>query len=382
MSQINAALVIPSLNPDKKIMQVIQQTVDQGFSTILVVDDGSDTAHKQIFQTLCQTYPQITLLTHPKNLGKGEGLKTAFRYYLEHFADKLGGVVTADGDGQHLAKDIAACAQEMLQSGEVIFGCRDFSLPEVPPKSRFGNHTTSLVFKIACGMNISDTQTGLRAIPNQYLPAILEMEGSRFEYETNMILGMKQQNIPLREVKIETVYEDNNNGTHFHPIKDSVRIYKWILRYILKYHQGIKYVISSGVCFILDYLIHYTVLKLLSLTNPTDGVLLFLANHHIFTAYLTGRLISSMLNFTLNRRYVFRSTEPLGKSIAKYYALCIPQAAIGMLGEKLLAHLLEVSAPSLLTVLKLLVDICLFFLSYFIQRIWVFRKKETDKKES
>ena len=231
-------------------------------------------------------------------------------------------------------------------------------------------------------MNISDTQTGLRAIPNQYLPAILDMEGSRFEYETNMILGMKQQNIPLREVKIETVYEDNNNGTHFHPIKDSVRIYKWILRYILKYHQGIKYVISSGVSFILDYLIHYTVLKLLSLTNPTDGVLHFLVNHHIFTAYLTGRLISSMLNFTLNRRYVFRSTEPLGKSIAKYYALCIPQAAIGMLGEKLLAHLLEVSAPSLLTVLKLLVDICLFFLSYFIQRIWVFRKKETDKKES
>ena len=53
MSQINEALDIPSLNPDKKIMQVIRQTVDQGFSTILVVDDGSNTAHKQIFQTLC-----------------------------------------------------------------------------------------------------------------------------------------------------------------------------------------------------------------------------------------------------------------------------------------------------------------------------------------
>ena len=64
MSQINAALVIPSLNPDKKIMQVIQQTVDQGFSTILVVDDGSDTAHKQIFQTLCLLLFSVRFYSH------------------------------------------------------------------------------------------------------------------------------------------------------------------------------------------------------------------------------------------------------------------------------------------------------------------------------
>lgn len=115
MSQINAALVIPSLNPDKKIMQVIRQTVDQGFSTILVVDDGSDTAHKQIFQTLCQTYPQITLLTHPKNLGKGEGLKTAFRYYLEHFAGQARWRCYCRRGWTTSGKRHAACALEMLQ---------------------------------------------------------------------------------------------------------------------------------------------------------------------------------------------------------------------------------------------------------------------------
>ena len=376
MAEINAALVIPSLDPDAKILRVIGDAVEAGFAHVILVDDGSDQAHKCYFEQLDKEYSRVTLLVHPQNRGKGEALKTAFRYYRENLADQLDGVVTADGDGQHTTADIVHCTEEMMRSQKVVFGCRDFTLPDVPKKSRFGNHTTSLVFKLACGMTSSDTQTGLRAFPNQYLDAMIGTAGSRFEYETNMILEMKRRDIPLQEVKIETVYEDNNSGTHFHPIKDSVRIYKLILKYMLRYHQGLKYALSSGCCFVLDFLINYFVLLLIHHAVFGGDLQNFLQKYEIFIAYGTARVISSLANFTINRTLVFRSNAPVGKSLLKYYALCIPQATIGAVSVRLLSALLQTTAPFLNSLLKFAVDICLFFISFFIQRKWVFRKKK------
>ena len=76
------------------------------------------------------------------------------------------------------------------------------------------------------GIRLSDTQTGLRAIPMCYLPAFCRIEGERFEYETNMLLKMKRRGIPFSEQMIETIYEDENAGSHYNTVKDSWRIFK------------------------------------------------------------------------------------------------------------------------------------------------------------
>ena len=55
-------------------------------------------------------------------------------------------------------------------------------------------------------MTISDTQTGLRAIPSHALPVFVKVGGDRFEYETNMLLAMKENNIDFEEVKCRTIY--------------------------------------------------------------------------------------------------------------------------------------------------------------------------------
>ena len=60
------------------------------------------------------------------------------------------------------------------------------------------------------------------------IPFMLEIEGNRFEYEMNVLLESPRNGIKLIEEDIEVIYEDNNSGTHFHPIKDSYRIYKHI----------------------------------------------------------------------------------------------------------------------------------------------------------
>lgn len=139
-----------------------------------------------------------------------------------------------------------ACVRQMLERKQVVLGCRDFSLPEVPPRSLMGNRITCAVFKIFCGMNISDTQTGLRAIPMEYLAALTAVSGERYEYETNMLLALKDQGIPYGEVKIRTIYLDDNRGSHFHTVRDSWRIYKLILA------RFFRYTLSSLLCAVVD----------------------------------------------------------------------------------------------------------------------------------
>ena len=228
-----AVVVLPSLDPDYKFQSVVRELVEAGFRNIVIVDDGSDEEHQKWFEEAAQ-YPQCTVLHHGVNKGKGRALKTAFEYVLKNLPE-LGGVVTIDGDGQHKTADIIACADRMLAVGEkVIIGCRDFDQPGVPPRSVAGNKTTSRMFRILFGIKLSDTQTGLRAIPISVLPEFVKMEGERFEYETNMLLQMKRKGIGFLEKSIETVYDPDDYSSHYNAVKDSWRIFKVMMKFKLE----------------------------------------------------------------------------------------------------------------------------------------------------
>ena len=258
-------IVLPSLNPDEKLNKVVDGLLSAGFEDIVLVNDGSDEAHLEPFRQAA-AHKEVTLLTHEVNKGKGRALKTAFSYVVDN-RKQTAGVITVDGDNQHTVKDIRACAEKMLEcKDKVILGCRDFTQDNVPWKSRVGNVSTSLVFRLFCGIKISDTQTGLRAIPYQYLPLMCEVEGERFEYETQMLFAIKKNHIGMEEVKIETVYLEDNASTHFDPIKDSLKIYKIIF----------KFMISSGTSFLIDYGI-YSLLVFLIGGNFSRGLRLFIA---------------------------------------------------------------------------------------------------------
>ena len=221
----DVAIVLPSLDPDKKFSRVVDGLVESGFEHIVVVDDGSDAEH-QIWFEKAAAYPQCTVLHHGINKGKGRALKTAFQHVREQLPE-LKGVITIDGDGQHLTEDIIACGERMLEEGDkVVLGCRDFDQPGVPPRSVAGNKTTSRMFRILYGIHLSDTQTGLRAIPSAFLERFCSIEGERFEYETNMLLEMKRMGIRFLEQPIETVYDPEDYSSHYNAVKDSWKIFK------------------------------------------------------------------------------------------------------------------------------------------------------------
>lgn len=359
------SVILPSLDPDEKLNAVIDGLLEQGFTDIILVNDGSKPENLHYFTDAAASHPEIHVLHHEVNRGKGAALKTAFTWFLENRPDGLG-VVTVDGDNQHHPEDTRACCQHMLETGRITLGCRDFTLPHVPARSRFGNKTTSLVFKLFCGITLSDTQTGLRAFPRDTLPLMTQVAGDRFEYETNMLLEMKANGLPFDEVKIRTVYIEENKSSHFHWLKDSWRIYKLILKHFF------RYTLSSLLCAGVDTGMFYLFDHLLAASGSVV---------HNTVPYVLARVISSLLNFFLNQRVVFQSKEKTGSAILRYYVLAIPQLLVQMGLTNGLFALLHVSegAGGLRTLWYVIVMIVLYFVSYTIQQRWVFASRKQNK---
>lgn len=348
-------IIIPSLNPDDKLMSVVKGVISAGFGHIIVVNDGSDEAHMTPFTEAASC--GATVLTHEVNKGKGRALKTAFAYVLDNINDSEG-VITIDGDNQHTLPDIIACGNKMHElKNHVILGCRDFSGPDVPARSKFGNNTTKNVFRYLCGLKISDTQTGLRAIPYEYLKTFCEVKGERFEYETNMLLSFHEYDIPYSEVQINTVYINENETSHFNPLVDSIKIYAMIFKFMLSSISSSIVDLVAFQCF--TFVFRMFMSKTTALT---------------MSATIAARILSSIYNYTLNKQAVFKSKASLSGSLVRYYTLAVIQVLLsgGLLaGTKLL---LGVENDFLTLCCKALIDTILFLISFPIQRKWVFKK--------
>ena len=359
----SVAIVLPSLDPDQKFSRVVDGLIREGFAHIVIVNDGSAADRRRFFEEAA--VKGCTVLTHEINRGKGRALKTAFA----HVADKLpelAGVITIDGDGQHLTEDIVACGNRMLEAGDkVVLGCRDFNLPGIPPRSVAGNKTTSRFFRLLFGIRLSDTQTGLRAIPAQYLDFFSRIEGERFEYETNMLLHMKREGIDFLEQPIATVYDPEDYSSHYNPVKDSLRITKVMLRFFCT-GSGFRYAVSAVLSWILDNGLYLGMFSLLGarIANASP------------VSQVCARVISSLFNFTMNDRFVFLTNEDHWASLGKYYCLCVPQTLISTVCLTSLVNALRIGAPFLATLVKIVIELILFVISYFIQKTWVFRDQK------
>ena len=342
----DVCVIIPCLNPDEKFLHTVSDLLAAGFSYILVVNDGSDKDSMPCFEVAADI--GCTVLRHHINLGKGRAHKTAFNHYLNDTRGCLG-VVTVDADGQHKVEDIAACVQKMGENpAAMVLGCRNFDNENVPKKSRVGNRVMCAVFKMFCGIQISDTQTGLHAMANEILLLLMEIPGERFEYETNLLLDLKKKNIAFEEVEIETVYIEENKSSHFRPFKDTVRIAGIVVKFLL----------SSLSTAALDFVLFAAFAFLLSFMDPIYTILL---------ATVLARVISSACNYLINKSLVF-STKTQGKTAVKYYILALFIMALSYGGVMALSYLGINSV-----VAKIPVDLVLFLISFTVQREWVFR---------
>ena len=279
-------ILIPALVPGAELIDYLQALSDAQLGQLVVVDDGSGPDYAPIFALAAQI-PGCTVLRHEQNRGKGDALKTGLRYFQElPDRSEYNGVVTADADGQHSVADVTALCRAMRDETGLWLGVRDFSLDHVPAKSRFGNKLTRSIFHIFYHVTISDTQTGLRGYPNCMTERLLGCPGSRYEYETKMLILCAEEHIPIHEVPIETIYLNDNASSHFNPIKDSYRIYR------LFFGTFVKFLLSSVSSALIDLLLFNLLIHHVFGVDTT----------HIFLATAIARVCSSIYNFLMNQK--------------------------------------------------------------------------------
>ena len=339
-------VVIPAYQPDNKLIKLVEKIHDKSDFKILIIDDGSSPACQKIFDKASQ---YATILRHEVNQGKGHALKTAFQFIKEQ--NSYGTVVTADADGQHKIWDIFRTANKASENpNKLILGVRAFT-GKVPLRSRFGNSLTKALFKLQTGVGVTDTQTGLRAFTTNLIPFMLKIEGKRYEYEMNMLLEATKE-YEIVEVPIETVYINDNEASHFRPIRDGLMIYKNIF----------KFALSSLSSFVVDYIVY--ALAILFLPTVPTGLRIFLANG-------LARVTSSIFNYSTNKKLVFKNEDSLVKTGLGYFGLAVGLFVL----DTLLIRLFYAVFGMNLLIVKIIVGILLFAVSWTVQKKFIFKER-------
>ena len=369
--------LIPAYKPNIQLLEFVKGIEEHGMDC-LIVNDGSGEEYLSLFHKI-ERETEARVLSFPENRGKGAALKAGLEYLQKENAGLQGDftLITLDADGQHLLKDafnLLSLAEEKKDT--LILGSRTQS-KDSPLRSRIGNGITKEVFHLCTGVEVKDTQTGMRAFSGKMIPEMLDIPGERYEYEMNVLLFLAKEGVPMEEVPIETVYINDNAESHFDTVKDSYRIYKQIL----------KFSASSLVSFLADFLLYS---------------FFFLITGGLFVSNFLARVISLHLNFFLNKTMVFSGEEDIEESKKRIENTKVQKGTKWNLSalksfkkEEYLSYLglaafIFIINSFILSgivgslgmnpyLAKILTEGLLFCLSYFVQKKWIFEKKNSKK---
>ncbi|MBN1684071.1 MAG: bifunctional glycosyltransferase family 2/GtrA family protein [Gammaproteobacteria bacterium] len=350
LEESHIAILIPAYNPEKQLISLVKNLLHLNFLTIVVVNDGSSQAHAPIFAQLKQ-FPNITLLEHAINLGKGGALKTGLNYIYTRYPNYTG-VITVDADGQHAPEDILNISKAATQNHKkLIIGSRRFK-KNVPFRSKIGNLLTRKFFKLMSGLDLSDTQSGLRFIPLDFIPRILDIRANHYEFELEMLLLCRYANKQILEIPIKTIYIDNNQSSHFNPLLDSLKIYFELFR--------------------------STLLSLA--TAILDNIVFFISIHDFGSSILAGQIIARffavIFNYPLAKKTVFISQELNRVVLPKYLTLVIISGAVSY---GVMQYLIQYMFSNIFFA-KILAEIVIYLGNFAIQRDFIFTHKLVDAK--
>lgn len=345
-------ILIPAYEPSTKLIDLVNDLQKCNLD-VLIINDGSLNS-EFIFNKLKECN-NCTIIGYSINSGKGYAIKYGFKYYLDNLITKYSGIIAADADYQHVPNDILKVINNMTED-EIVLGGRNFNLKNVPLLNRIGNILTSIIFKLLYGFKIRDTQTGLRGIPNKYIETCLEIEGNRFEYEMEQLIYFVNHKYKIKEIEIQTIYYSKSESK-FNKLIDSFKIYNVMLK------ESFKFLITSLISAFIDLILFIIVLNIFYSSGDLSIIL----------ATVIARISSEFVNLNLTKSFVFKSKEKAKDIIWKYYLLSF----IKMLLSAILVLLISKIIIKTETLIKIFVDSLIYFLSYKIQKKYIF--KTTDK---
>ena len=351
MAHGNFVVLIPAYKPGPDFPGLVAELVRAGVEHIYVVDDGSGVWFRARFDEAA-AHPQVRVARHAINLGKGAALKTGINAILCDYPD-IPVIVTADADGQHAPEDIIAVAgMACANPGALVLGSRVFA-EDVPLRSKLGNNATKIVLRIVAGQKLSDTQTGLRAIPAHLLPDLLKTPSQGYEFELDMLLLSRNRRLRILEQPIRTIYLEGNASSHFNPLLDSMRIYFVLLRFAM----------ISMCTAVLDNLLFSAVYAY----TGSKGM-----------SQIVGRVGGMAFNFITVKRMVFNSRGRLMREFLQYATLVAVSGTISYFMIVLFTSRFGMGVLKS----KLLAEGILFLANFLVQRDIIFTGGAEDTGET
>jgi len=209
-------IVMPAYNEERTIGGVLDILRQEGYSKVIVVDDGSRDRTAEIARS-----KGALVVSHPKNMGLGAALRTGLRMAREQGADRA---VTFDADGQHDPKAVRRLL-EALDGGDLAIGVRQHL--GIPLHKRVGNFALNLITYLFSGI-LTDSQSGSRAFNRRALEAI-RIRSDRYEVSSEIIVQASKHGLRLKEVSVKCFYTEYSKarGT---TIASGVRIFWGLLR--------------------------------------------------------------------------------------------------------------------------------------------------------
>lgn len=342
-------IVIPSLNPDRKLIKTIKELKDY-FSSIIVVDDGSKKEYLEVFSEIENLG---CIVTHHKiNYGKGKALKTGIKILEENFPD-TDAFITMDADGQHKVSDVLKIKEELEKDPDnIVLGSRSIYSKNVHFSTKIATFLTSMFFGLFTGYKFRDTLTGLRGIPIIYKKLALAIPGTRYDYEMNFLLEMALRRIDFTAVNIKYIYTEKKRVSLIDRVKDVFYLYE----------TPIKFFASSLSSTAIDLILFDLLIKIESI-NP-----IFM----VYIATYLARIVSSIINFTMNKKWVYKSAGKTSKEATGYTIVLV----LKTIASSFIVSLFSFATINL-TIIKMAVDSILFIINYYIQNKYIF-KNEID----
>jgi UDP-N-acetylglucosamine---dolichyl-phosphate N-acetylglucosaminyltransferase len=200
MTEKRVVVVIPAYNEERTIVEVIRGLKQRGFTTLIVIDDGSSDRTSEL-----ASHEGVIRLRHILNRGLGGALGTGIDAALRLGAEVI---VTFDADGQHDPNDIMKLLEPIeVEEAEVVIGSRMLDPQGMPYRRRMANWIANVVTYLLFGAWTTDSQSGLRAFSSR-AAARMHIITTGMEVSSEIIAETVKNRLQWKEVPVKAIYTD------------------------------------------------------------------------------------------------------------------------------------------------------------------------------
>ena len=204
-------VILPAYNEATRIQPVIEEIAEKGYRMV-IVNDGSSDNTLEVVKESQRKYPKnIHIYSHIINRGVGVAMQTGFDAVLRYNPKYI---VNMDSDGQHDVNDLENVLEPLVTGrAQAVIGVRP--LKDMPLSRNIANAIMNLLTKIFYKVDVSDSQTGFRAITIDALKKI-DINARGYLISSEFIREVNDNKIPFEEVPIRTIYtpETQKKGTN------------------------------------------------------------------------------------------------------------------------------------------------------------------------